>query len=128
MSREQSHITICELVKKLAVPPEKRTNYDCKLMADALYVFISSIDPFKEGLCVVCCQVRNSHRVDKLSLYTEFKQADALAVAKRAELRTVDANQTVFRQGLFTRSLLLSHQRMSYSFHSVRKYYCYRAR
>ena len=53
VSRKQGHITIPELVKKLAVPPEKRTNYDCGLIADALYVFISSIDPFKEGLCVL---------------------------------------------------------------------------
>ena len=39
-----------ELVKKLAVPPKKRTNYDTKLIADALYIFISSVAPFKEGL------------------------------------------------------------------------------
>jgi len=76
-SGEQSHITIPELVKKLAVSPEKRTNIDRKLIADALYVFISSIAPFKEG----------------------FMKSDAIAVAKRAELQTVDAKQTVFRQG-----------------------------
>ena len=43
-----------ELVKKLAVPPEKRTNYDCKLIAGALHVFISSLAEFKEGLCILC--------------------------------------------------------------------------
>ena len=55
VSRKQGHITIPELVKKLAVPPEKRTNYECGLIADALYVFISSIAPFKEGLCIPWC-------------------------------------------------------------------------
>ena len=44
-----------ELVKKLTIPPEKRTEYDCKLMAKALYVFISSIAAFKDGLLVCCC-------------------------------------------------------------------------
>ena len=53
-SRErQEHITISELVKKLIIPPEKRTEYDCKLMAKALYVFISSVAAFKEGLLLL---------------------------------------------------------------------------
>ena len=42
-----------ELVKKLIVPPGKRTEYDCKLMAKALYVFISSIPAFKDGLVLL---------------------------------------------------------------------------
>ena len=43
-----------ELVKKLAVPPEKRANDDCELIAGALHVFISSIAEFGEGLCILC--------------------------------------------------------------------------
>ena len=43
-----------ELVKKLVVPPEKRTNDDCELIAGALYVFISSMAQFKDGLCILC--------------------------------------------------------------------------
>ena len=41
-----------ELVKKLIVPPKKRTAADCKLMASALHVFISSIPGFKDGLLI----------------------------------------------------------------------------
>ena len=47
--------SIPDLVKMLAVPPEKRIHYDCKLITDALYVFSSSIAPFKKGLCVRWC-------------------------------------------------------------------------
>ena len=39
-----------ELVKKLITPPETRTDEDIKLAADALYVFIRSVPPFKDGL------------------------------------------------------------------------------
>ena len=49
---QQQHITIPEVIKKLIVPPGKRTDEDCKLLADALYVFISSIPAFKEGLLI----------------------------------------------------------------------------
>lgn len=52
--KKQDHITMPELVKKLIVPPEQRTNADCKLMADALYMFISSIGAFKEGALNFC--------------------------------------------------------------------------
>ena len=34
---------------------KSRIDYDYKLIAGALYVFISSIAPFKEGLCVRWC-------------------------------------------------------------------------
>ena len=114
MCREQSHITIPELVKKLAVPPKKRTNGDRKLIADALYVFISSIAPFKEGLhakltcfsafslCAACAFIIYStfqFLMHQIEICIGFLKSDANEVAKRAELRTVDANQTVFRQG-----------------------------
>ena len=59
------HITIPELVKKLIVLPEKRTEDDCKLMADALYVFISSIAAFKEGSLI------SSHHTNMASLIYE---------------------------------------------------------
>ena len=54
VSRKQGHITMPELVKKLVVPPEKRTSDDCELIASALYVFILSIAEFEDGLCIVC--------------------------------------------------------------------------
>ena len=44
--------TISKLVKKLIVPPGKRTDEDCQLMADALFFFISSIPAFKDGLLI----------------------------------------------------------------------------
>ena len=71
VSRKQGHITIPELVKKLAVPPEKRTNYDCELMADALYVFISSIAPFNEGLCFFFAAKFTIHTSLTNSLYAQ---------------------------------------------------------
>ena len=49
---ELEHITISELVKKLIVPPGKRTDKDCRLMAHALFFFIASIPGFKDGLLI----------------------------------------------------------------------------
>ena len=46
------HITMPELVNKLAVPPGKRTEEDCNLMATALYVFVLSIAACKDGLLI----------------------------------------------------------------------------
>ena len=51
---EDDTIPIAELVKKLLVPREKRTNYDCKLIGRALHTFVSSISAFKEGWCLFC--------------------------------------------------------------------------
>ena len=45
-------LKINELVKKLIVTPGKRTDEDCRLMADALFFFISSIPAFKDGLLI----------------------------------------------------------------------------
>ena len=53
LASEHGHITMPELVQKLAVPPEKRTNDDCELIAGALYVFITSMAAFKDGLCIL---------------------------------------------------------------------------
>merc|ERR1719174_2895117 len=75
--KKKGHITICELVKSLIVPPRKRTDEDCRSMAGALHAFVSSMDAWKDG----------------------FMKAAALAMARQAELKTVDANQTVFSQG-----------------------------
>lgn len=44
------HITLPELVKKLAVAPERRTKNDCKEIAGALFFYITSIAEFKGGL------------------------------------------------------------------------------
>ena len=46
------HITICELVQKLIVPPGKRTYEDCRLMAGSLHAFVSSIEAWKDGLLI----------------------------------------------------------------------------
>ena len=37
--------------------------------------------------------------INQIEIYVGFMKSDALQVAKRAQLRTVDAKQTVFRQG-----------------------------
>ena len=50
---DDEHIAIPELVKKLVVPPGKRTEDDCELMAGALHVFISSLPAFNEGLSIL---------------------------------------------------------------------------
>lgn len=125
-----------ELVKKLGVPPEKRTNYDCKLIANALLAFISSIAEFKDGLYnpSLCLAVSVSLFVISIHIYTVclctslslglslcarcefdiypieicagFMKSDAIAVARRAKLRTVDADEAVFLQGFPSASAL----------------------
>ena len=50
--QKREHITIPELVKKLTVLPGKRTDEDCKLMAGALYAFVSSMEAWKDGLLI----------------------------------------------------------------------------
>merc|ERR1719201_2472925 len=70
----KKHISIPELAKKLNVPPLRRTEVDCILCADALFDFVTSMEAWKDG----------------------FVKADALAMARDAEVETVDANQTVF--------------------------------
>ena len=48
-------------------------------------------------------------------------KSDAIAVAKSAELQTVDAKQTVFRQGLFTFILFLIDEPISCLSNSIGK-------
>ena len=72
-------------------------------MADALFFFISSIPAFKDGLLISSASLQQ-HALLRISNFRMkkcpgFLKTDALEVAKRAELNTVDANQTVFSQG-----------------------------
>ena len=63
-----------------------------------LFAKINTVLPNFLGLCL-CCQFR----IHELKICPGFLKSDALALARRAELQTVDANQTVFRQGLFAK-------------------------
>ena len=45
-------LKINELIKKLIVPPGKRTDENCQSMADALHAFVSSMDAWKDGLLI----------------------------------------------------------------------------
>ena len=57
-----------ELVKKLNVPPLRRTNVDCQLMAEALYAFVTSMEEWKEGL-----PISSNHTNTALSRISNFR-------------------------------------------------------
>ena len=76
--QKEKHISIPELVKKLTVPPARRTDVDCKLMADALYAFVSSIEAWKDGLLI-----SSNHTNTALSRISNFRLPYAQVLSKR---------------------------------------------
>ena len=67
-----------ELVKKLHVPPGKRTSADCQLMADALYDFVTSMEAWKDGLLI-----SSNHTNTALSHISNFRLSYAQDWLKR---------------------------------------------
>ena len=97
---KEDHITMSELVKKLAVQPELRVEEDVKLSTDAIYEFIKSVPAFEEGLLISCRPIITAlFHVSNFRKNSGFMKTDAMAIAKHASLKTVDKNQTVFLQG-----------------------------
>ena len=117
MTRGESHIDIHAVVQKFVVHPKKWTIYDSKLIVDALYDWLP---PHPKKVCMsnwwvsqlpLCVTAAcTSIFMNQIEIYAGFMKSDALQVAKRAELRTVDAKkQTVLRQGFVYLDFLSTH-------------------
>ena len=76
--QKQQPISIPELVKKLNVPPARRTDVDCKLMADALFNFVSSMEAWKDGLLT-----SSNHTNTALSRISNFRLPYAQVLSKQ---------------------------------------------
>ena len=84
-----------ELVKKLNVPPLRRTNVDCQLMAEALYAFVTSMEAWKDGLLIY-----SNHTNTALSRIPNFRVQYAQDLLKRMHSQWPD----MLGCGLWTRT------------------------